>query len=63
MMNLQPAATMALLANGRDQQTLTYCHGIILWILVAYLNPKDSDTKAIPAISMFIVIDLKLPYY
>lgn len=43
-MNLRPAAMMDLLANGRDQQTLTYYRRIILRILIAYLDPKYSNT-------------------
>lgn len=50
MMYSRPASTIGLLPSGRDKQTLTH-YGIILWILVAYLNPKyqiidtDFDTN------------------
>jgi hypothetical protein len=43
-MDLQPATTIGSLANGRDQQTLTY-HGIILWILDAYLYQSTKLTE------------------
>lgn len=62
MINLRPAATIGLLANGRDQQTLTH-YGIILWILVAYPNPKYEvhySHRQYSAVSMFMIIDLKL---